>query len=82
MDSENNIRDDDLRYLTKKAYNDKYYAKVRAKRLEMSLLDPLPKLTYMQKAVGKFKKEDDNYITKLIELIGIDLIKITLDGME
>ena len=82
MDYENNIRNEDLRYLTKKAYNDKYYAKVRAKRLEMSLLDQLPKLSYMQKAVGKFKKDDDDYITKLIELIGVDLIKTTLDNME
>ena len=83
MDSENNIRDEDLRYMTKKAYNDKYYAKVRAKRFEMSLLDPpAPKLTYMEKAVCRFKKDDSDYITKLIKLIGVDDVKIILDNIE
>ena len=83
MNSEKKIRDEDLRYMTKKAYNDKYYAKIRAKRLEMSLLDPpVPKLTYMEKAVCRFKKDDSDYVTKLIELIGVDDIKTILNDME
>ena len=74
------LRDEDLRYMTKKAYNDKYYAKIRAKRLEFNSTQP--KKNYMHKAIMKFQKEDDDYVKKLIDLIGIDVVQSVLDDME
>lgn len=74
------IRDEDLRYMTKKAYNDKYYAKIRAKRLEMNRTQP--KKNYMHKALIKFEKEDNDYVKKLIDIIGTHVIQLALDEIK